>query len=939
MRKPIFWILCIGFLVVLGLSACTLFGAPTTTTSTLAPGSSPITPRNSDGAEMVLIKVGTYTIGAAESDTAARADEKPVHQVTLSDFYIYKQEVTNAMYSKCVAAGVCQAVDILRPDLADYANSTDTVDFPVVGVDWNMAKTYCAWAGGRLPTEAEWEAAARGTEARVYPWGSTTPSCDTAGMQGCSVKSQPFKDGSFAKGDTPLTLRDMGGNVWEWVNDWYSPTSYAESVSTDPVGPWTATTKVVRGGGWDSGTVDLRATARLSGDPYLSYKDVGFRCVANPLMVYANFDKTVDKHDKKTGCSVISDPTCKPSDSSPTASWEPKGYECPIDKGIFRFDIQAENSFGGTYTFTVNGTPATCLAFTSAGATLFKCTVTLPTLAVGDPVRILGVIHAPDGSVADWATLDWNFKLSETCSKPGSPVGYSLGVSVSCPASDGKQQVDFTSSLPFTLSTAKNNSVDLTCTGTDFFRHYSCNSLPPPPTPRTDGTFFYDIHGEGIGPDGKAFVQDWTVDPPVCPSSLKTPSFTLEATCQGGSPANLHVLYTPTSMIILSIVDNTGTPLVCDMVAPGELKCSGGLVGSDGMFHYSMVYSPDGATADFLDFSVPAPDGCVKPPTVEPPKFYMSAACNPKGGYLVSLEYVPVEYTILGVYDGTMSPLACTSLLPGEMSCNDSSSYPVLEYYIWYKSPTGESNVSTYPDITAPTDCATPPTSSTPIFFLSTTCDPKGGTLVAIEYAPTDITITNVLDGAGRPLTCTGYVGELQCNDSYGATVLEYAIEYTTSSGASNIYPAPDITAPTGCPTPPPTSTGWKLSQVECVAGGASDSIDFLVDVPVEGSSFVFAHVEDSLVGTYSCASTSTPNQVYCLGARPSLATVDLLAQATYFDATSLTHYFSEWPSLLPKGTCFIPTPLPPAPCSQYNDQTCPNDNTCHLVGTDCVPY
>ncbi len=837
----------IGILGVVILAACaaTSTYTPSSTSPTLT--GSVFLARNSDGAETVLIPSGSYTMGAADSDTAALTDEKPLHAVTLSAFYIYKQEVTNSMYGNCVAAGACPAVTDLRTDLTDYASGAEFADYPVVGVDWNMADAYCTWVGGRLPTEAEWEAAARGMEGRLYPWGSDPATCDIAGMQGCSVKQQPFQDGSFARGDTPLKLRDMGGNVWEWVNDWFSPTFYSESPSVNPVGPWTADTKVVRGGGWDSPAGDLRSTARLSGDPYLSFKDVGFRCVANPLPVYANFEKPKDTHTKKDGCSVsIKDPACKPDDKTWKASWGWGGNYCPDEKGSLKFTLQADNNFGGTYQVTVNGDPATCLAYSAVGFNWLDCVATLKSSKVGDPIMIHGQVIAPDGSKPAWAAYDKSTKVSTICSKPDAPADALWDIVPFCPDKT-EMTTQITSSLPYTLTKATIQGVDMSCFAIPYGNVNLCTNTPPPFPLRPDGTGYYSYHVEGVGGDGKPFAFDKEVDAPVCSTGGEKPTFTFSATCQGASPAILDIRYTPSTLIIPLVMDTAGTPLSCAPSGPGEMECSGGFIGSTGDMSYSLIYLPDGSTPVFVSFSLPAPAGCAKPPMTEKPLFSLTATCDPKGGYLVTLEYVPVEIKITGVYDKAFSPLTCTVLGGGEMKCNDTSGDVMLEYAVGFKYPSGDSSVYYAPDFAAPTDC-----------------------------------------------------------------------------------------------TKPPVSEGWKLSKVECVDGSATDSIDFLVDVPVMGSSFVYAHVEDLVVGTYSCASTSFPNQVYCLGARPYKATGDLSVQATYFDASFLNHSFSEWSSLLPKGTCITPTLPPPVttnPCSQYTVNTCPNDNTCHIVGSDCVPY
>ncbi len=289
-RGPILMI----FILMALLGACNLSrsdgGGPTDmpvqqTWEGGATGGSP-GPTNTDGAAVTYIPPTTFVMGAAASDTLADDDEHPAHQVSLDGFYIYTREVTNRMYAECVRAGACFPVQPLPNGPTSHYNDPAYADYPVVGVDWNMARDYCHWAGGRLPTEAEWELAARGAEGFLYPWGDDPgPACDRLNMFGCLTPPDTRQVGAYPLGISPFGLLDMSGNVWEWVNDWYGADYYAASPAANPFGPFTPSNpeqpfKVVRGGSWNSYPQDVRATARAFAHSHFPYDDLGFRCVA-----------------------------------------------------------------------------------------------------------------------------------------------------------------------------------------------------------------------------------------------------------------------------------------------------------------------------------------------------------------------------------------------------------------------------------------------------------------------------------------------------------------------------------------------------------------------------------------------------------------------------------------------------------------------------------
>ncbi len=227
-----------------------------------------------DGAEMVLVPAGPFLMGSLDGD----ADEAPPCVVTLPAFYIDKFEVTHAQYAQFVeATGHLPPIDwprgLMPSKLARH---------PVVNVTWADAAAYAKWAGKRLPTEAEWEKAARGTDGRIYPWGNSAAGKKAASGEDAKDRAHPegrtFPVGSFPDDTSPFGVMDMAGNVWEWTADWYDAYPGNETLELEHGKKF----KVIRGGGaidYYGAAATRRCADRARSVPYGTYDALGFRCV------------------------------------------------------------------------------------------------------------------------------------------------------------------------------------------------------------------------------------------------------------------------------------------------------------------------------------------------------------------------------------------------------------------------------------------------------------------------------------------------------------------------------------------------------------------------------------------------------------------------------------------------------------------------------------
>jgi formylglycine-generating enzyme required for sulfatase activity len=231
--------------------------------------------RPKDAMRMVFVPDGEFTMGS----DAGGADEQPVHLVVLDAFWIDETEVTNTQYRWCVESGECSAPTTCDFGAAPYEDVT-LRNHPVVCVDWAGAQAYCEWVGGRLPTEAEWEFAARGPAVSTYPWGDLEPSCDVARYAACEEGT--IEVGELSGGASWVGALDMAGNVWEWTGDWYARKFYDGSPGDNPTGPESGTDRALRGGGWYFDERYMRSAGRYKLPPMQRLDYVGFRCVYVP---------------------------------------------------------------------------------------------------------------------------------------------------------------------------------------------------------------------------------------------------------------------------------------------------------------------------------------------------------------------------------------------------------------------------------------------------------------------------------------------------------------------------------------------------------------------------------------------------------------------------------------------------------------------------------
>ncbi len=239
----------------------------------------PLAPQGEDGMPMVFVPEGFFTMG---SDTG-EPDEQPKHLVYLDAYWIDQYEATKAMYARCVQVGACQpallptqvATSIPMPTPTAYPGMPNFDNYPVTYVTWYGANEYCIWMGRRLPTEAEWEKAARGIDGRTYPWGEGID-CDHANLYGCARGLMEV--GRYELGKSPYGVYDMAGNVQEWVADWYFYDYYSISPFANPLGYSSGYSRAVRGGSWGSDGNVLRPANRNGYDPSVSDYNLGFRC-------------------------------------------------------------------------------------------------------------------------------------------------------------------------------------------------------------------------------------------------------------------------------------------------------------------------------------------------------------------------------------------------------------------------------------------------------------------------------------------------------------------------------------------------------------------------------------------------------------------------------------------------------------------------------------
>jgi formylglycine-generating enzyme required for sulfatase activity len=371
-----------------------------------------------DGSLLEYVPAGSFSMGMGNGDA-------PQKNVSLDEYWIYKTDVTNKMYAQCVATGNC-AAPAQELGTPIYTNP-DYGDYPVVGVTWDMAANYCQWVQGQLPTEAQWEKAARGTNGSDYPWGSDNPGCDLVNAVGCLGHTSGVND--YPSGKSPYGLLDMAGNVFQWVNDFYSATAYDGITGANPTGPTSGDSHVIRGSSFESDMSQTLSGLRHYGASAYTSRDLGFRCVIPHPKTLAPFCQLSSYF--PTG--AVSTSTCQSPQAVVNGNYCARGLgytTITIPQGA-TYEVKAKS---GSYQTNVKGFQCseatvdgkrivTCLGPNDTSATLTVCNA-----ACGAAASATGATQTCDpGYTRDATTGACLYTpVSSQPTVAGCPVGYNL---------------------------------------------------------------------------------------------------------------------------------------------------------------------------------------------------------------------------------------------------------------------------------------------------------------------------------------------------------------------------------------------------------------------------------------------------------------------------------------------------------------------------------
>ena len=300
-----------------------------------------------------------FLMGSERGEPMAREDEFPQHTVILPTFFIMRREVTNMEYQKCVEAGVCSDPLVKEEGPTSLYPDPAFGTWPLLGADWFQAMQYCEFIHSRLPTEAEWEKAARGRQSLTWPHGDDEPTCDLLNMAGCLDELDTQEVEKYPDGESQYKLLDMAGNVREWTADWFDPRYYEESALYNPLGPEQGKLKVTRGGSWNDSVEDARGAARIPMDPKEQSELVGFRCVFVPPDTFAPVCPPSFRTFCDPGRYIDGGEPCIPEEQNDCGEYAISGIDCPVN-GVHTIRFTVPGGDAGQYNVTIGADGFTC---------------------------------------------------------------------------------------------------------------------------------------------------------------------------------------------------------------------------------------------------------------------------------------------------------------------------------------------------------------------------------------------------------------------------------------------------------------------------------------------------------------------------------------------------------------------------------------------------